>query len=150
MRNDLVGSDPAKKKSFAAPLQDTFVSLRSKRQTISLTCDDGLFDRVMIDEQEPVILGVNLRNLKLGEPVIISAPNGGSLTRQGGSLEFPATAAHQPIKLVFEPSIGRGAYTVRIQHAGESQTLDLWAGAPNPQGQPGAAYIPSQFSSQVP
>lgn len=137
-------------RASASPLSGTLANLRSKRQNISLTGDDGLFDRVMIDEKEPVQFSLSLKNLKQGEPILISAPNGGSLVREDGPLEFPATATQQPIKLNFEPSIGRGAYTIRIQHAGESQIIDLWAGAPNPQGQPGPAYIPSQFSSEVP
>jgi hypothetical protein len=133
-----------------APLQGTLAILRSKKQNITLTGEDGLFDRVMIDENEPVLFSVNLRNLKPGEPVFISAPNGGDLSRQGGGLEFLATSTRQPVKLEFKPSIGRGAFTIRIQHGGESQIIDLWAGAPNPLGEPGPPYIPSQVSTEVP
>lgn len=136
--------------STPIPLAGTRANLKSKRQTISLTGDDGIFDRVMIDESQPVQIGITLNQLRPGEKVFITAPNGGTLSREGGPLEFSALSDKQSINLAFEPTIGRGAYTVRIQHAGESQIIDLWAGAPNPLGQPGPAYIPSQFSAEVP
>lgn len=136
--------------STPIPLAGTRANLKSKRQTISLTGDDGVFDRVMIDESQPVHIGITLNQLRPGEKVFITAPNGGTLSREGGPLDFSALSAKQSINLTFEPTIGRGAYTIRIQHAGESQIIDLWAGAPNPLGQPGPAYTPSQFSAEVP
>ena len=136
--------------STSIPLAGTRANLKSKRQTITLTGDDGIFDRVMIDESQPVQIGITLNQLRPGEKVFITAPNGGTLSREGGPLEFSAWSDKQSINLAFEPTIGRGAFTVRIQHAGESQIIDLWAGAPNPLGQAGPAYTPSQFSADVP
>lgn len=90
----------------------------------------------------PVRISLNLANLEPGSEVAITAPNGGNLTRQSGPLSFKATAATEPLVLDFDPVLGRGAYTIRIQHKGASQIIDLWSGPPNPLGQPGPAYVP--------
>ncbi|MCX8497483.1 MAG: hypothetical protein ORN51_14980, partial [Akkermansiaceae bacterium] len=55
--------------STSIPLAGTRANLKSKRQTISLTSDDGIFDRVMIDESQPVQIGITLNQLRPGEKV---------------------------------------------------------------------------------
>lgn len=118
---------------------------------VQLQSGGGVFDRVHIGEKEKVRLTVNLGKTLAGKPILISAPNGGTLKRVGGGgLETLATGNDESLELEFWPTLGRGAYTVRVQHGGESQIIDLWAGDLPTLGEPGPKYVAGEFSEEVP
>lgn len=133
------GSDQNSESPVA--LANTSASLRSANRALALVLDDGIFERVMIQQDESVELVFQLNTLRPGEPIFITAPDGGSLKRDDGSLEFIATSKKQKLNLTFKPSASRGAFTIRILHGGESLIVDLWAGAANPLGVAGEPYL---------
>ena len=131
-------------------LSGTSGSLRSSEKFIRLIQDDGLFDRVIIKQGEPVDISINLNSLLPGVPVFITAPDGGNLERQDGLLEFTASKHSENLNLRFNPLTSRGAYTIHIQHGGESLIVDLWAGALNPRGEAGENYIAPVSIAETP
>ena len=131
-----------------AALEGTKGEITIEGKSQALRGSDGLFDRVYFPEKGSVRIAVDLANLELGSEVAITAPNGGNLKRAGGPLHFKATGASESLVLDFDPVLGRGAYTIRIQNKGASQIIDLWAGPPNPLGEPGPAYV-QQTSSEI-
>lgn len=124
--------------------------LKSKQKNVSLILDEGLFERVFIEIDEPIELSLNLRSLKPGKPVFVTATEGGRLERKDGPLEFTPTSSTQKLDLDFTPSSGRGVYNIHILHGGESMIIDLWAGEINPLGKPGEKYVAPEFPVEVP
>jgi hypothetical protein len=124
------------------PLDGTSGEVTVAGKQHKLTGADGLFDRLYIPDKGPIQISLRLANLKPGEDLLITAPNGGKLARRGGGpLDFKASGTIEPLLLDFDPVLGRGVYTIRVQHGGASQVVDLWAGPPNPLGEPGPAYV---------
>lgn len=107
-----------------------------------LTGTEGLFDSVMIGETETAAIRLNLPNLKAGEEVVVSASNGGRLERVNGPLRFTAQESSARLDLRFTSTMGRGAYTIDVRHAGAVATVNLWAGPPLPVGEAGPDFIP--------
>jgi hypothetical protein len=133
------------------PLEGLGVRVKLQSGTLQLQSGGGVFDRVHIGEKEKIRLSVNLGRTVAGKPILISAPNGGTLKRVGGgSLEYVGNGKEESVELDFDPSLGRGAYTIRVQHGGESQIVDLWAGALPVLGEPGPKYVAGEFSEDVP
>ena len=103
---------------------------------------DGLFDRAFISATGPTEVEVFVPEFLAGEEVTVTAPNGGKLSRKGGDLRFtPQSEGGVQLDLTFEPTMGRGVYTISIRQAGALTTLDFWAGEINPTGQPGPSYV---------
>lgn len=148
----LAAETAAQPASLPVPLVGTAVSLRQAgAAAVELTGSGGLFDRVLIQEKLPVTLSVKLGQLRPGAEVSITAPNGGQLRRPDGRpLKFDPSPDQDAVELEFEPTLGRGAYTIRVQQAGESQIIDLWAGDLPQRGEPGPSYTASEFSKEVP
>lgn len=131
----------AKSIALAVPLSGCEAVIEAKDgkgEPTKLTGADGLFDRVMVEANAPLKVKFTLPNLTIGKDIIVSAPNGGKISRaDGGELRFTAKANSQDLNLVFQPGISLGAYSVIVMHQGVSQTLDFWVGPQHPLGQPG-------------
>jgi hypothetical protein len=136
--------------SLMAPpsLPDTYsldgaqVTMRTSSGSVRLQASEGLFERVWIHEDETLDLHLTIPGMKPGKETLITASSGGRIERRGGALRFPADANTADLDLSFTPTLGRGAYSVDIRHAGSVVTLAFWAGDPAPAGEPGPADLP--------
>lgn len=105
--------------------------------------DDGISNRVDVDVSEPLQITLNLQNLRPTQQVSVSATHGGDIARADGSpLDFFPSASSEKLVLDFNPSLGRGAFTISVTHGGETIIVDMWAGEINPLGEPGEPYLP--------
>ncbi len=114
-----------------------------------LTGTEGLFDRVMIGERETVSIRLDVPNLIAGEEVVVSASNGGRLERLNGPLRFVPKGDTAALDLKFTSTMGRGAYSIDVRHAGAVATVTLWAGKPLPVGEAGPDFIPLPPPSDI-
>lgn len=137
--------------SARTPLRGFRGEMLLKGQQVPLQFADGLCDRIHIDENDAPRFSIRLGRISPNHPILISAPEGGSLRRvDGGPLQITASNAPEALQLEFQPTLGRGSYTIRVQNGGESQVIDLWAGALPVRGEPGPKYVAGEFSEEVP
>jgi hypothetical protein len=107
-----------------------------------LSGTEGLFERIMIAEDETISLRLEVPNLQPGHEVVITASNGGKLERSNGPLRFVPEDSKALLDLSLTPTTGRGVYNIDIRQDGAVASLRFWAGAPLPIGEAGPNFTP--------
>lgn len=125
------------------------VSVSTSRGTEELSLSGASSDRVMIAEGEKINVTISVPKLQRGQDVVVAASNGGQIERLNGPLQFVAKDASAALDISFTPTLGRGAYTIDIRHAGSVATLNFWAGAPLVPGEPGPKFVALPPPSEI-